>query len=319
MRRALSDLFAYPAELRRSAVRGWVAFFFSPSDPTPLGLIRIALGLLLLWDFGMLGVDLRANLGSDGWAGADAAREFLKETSPSAWSLWFLVPDGALPMAYGACMIVLLAFTAGLSSRVAAVLTWAIVVSTARRAPILLFGFDQVVSTWALDLAVTGASGQALSIDRLLARRRGKVAAGPPAPTVSANLCLRLIQLHLALIYGAAGLAKLRGEPWWDGMAMQFLVITPEFRRADLSWTAAYPMALSFLTHVALALEIAYPILVWVKPLRPLILTMVFAMHVGIDRTLGLTEFGLAMMAGNLAFVPGPWLRGLVTDRGRGG
>jgi hypothetical protein len=34
--------------------------------------------------------------------------------------------------------------------------------------------------------------------------------------------------------------------------------------------------------------------------------------HVGIDLTLGLREFSLAMIAGNLAFVSGAWLRGKV-------
>ena len=104
-------------------------------------------------------------------------------------------------------------------------LAWAIVVSTARRVPIALFGFDQALSTWLLYLAVSGASGQAVSLDRFLARwkrgpGRGRAAAarrplgrrpGAPVPTVSANLALRLIQLHLALIYGMAGLAKLQG------------------------------------------------------------------------------------------------------------
>ena len=39
----------------------------------------------------------------------------------------------------------------------------------------------------------------------------------------------------------------------------------------------------------------------------------VAALHLGIGLTLGLFEFSLAMMAANLAFVSGPWLRSLVT------
>ena len=315
MRRALRSLLADLAGLRREAGRGWAEFFFKPADPTPLGLIRVAVGLLLLWDFAMLGVDLRANLGSDGWAGIEAARDSLGDAAPWAWSFWPWVPDSALPLAFAACFAILALFTAGFASKVTAVLTWAIVASTARRAPVLLFGFDQIVCTWTLYLAATGASGQAMSIDRLLARRRGKIAVGPPPSTTSANLGLRLIQLHLAFIYGAAGLAKLQGAAWWDGTAMEYLVNTPEFRRADLSGMSAFPMLLNLLTHGALALEILYPVLIWVRPLRPLVLAAVVAMHVGIDRTLGLTEFGLAMMAGNIAFVSGPWLRGLLDGR----
>ena len=37
-------------------------------------------------------------------------------------------------------------------------LAWVIVVSTVRRVPVALFGFDQIVSTWTLYLAVTLAA-----------------------------------------------------------------------------------------------------------------------------------------------------------------
>ena len=210
-----------------------------------------------------------------------------------------------------------------------AVLAWAIVVSTVRRAPVSLFGFDQVLSTLLLYLAVTGASGQAVSLDRFLARYRLARAAlarrrqdgprvvspGVPAATVSANLALRLIQLHLILIYGMAGLAKLQGQNWWNGSAIWGTLAAGEFRLFDLTWLAAWPYAINFLTHFALALELSYPVLIWSRALRPLLLTTVIAMHVGIGLTLGLTEFALAMMAANLAFCSGAWLRSLVAGR----
>jgi len=327
VRRLLTAIGAEFAGLGRTAARGWDAFAFTPADPTPLGLIRIAVGLLLLWSLGVTGLDLRASLGPDGWADADAVRTFLYHVpegvdpadarAPWAWSFWFLVPGGLLPAAWGACLVGLALFTLGLGSRWTAPLAWAIAASTARRSPVLLFGFDNIVGTWALYLAVSGSSGRALALDRLLARRRGQVAgAGPPpptpppptTPTVGANLGLRLIQLHLALIYGAAGLAKLRGEPWWDGTAMQLIVLSSEFRRFDLSWLLAYPGPLALATHGALALEILYPVLIWVRPLRAPVLLAAILMHAGIDLTLGLTEFGLAMLAGNLAFLPAGWL-----------
>ena len=46
MRRLLNGLFGYAAELTRSIRDGWDAFFFTPADPTSLGLIRIVTGLL---------------------------------------------------------------------------------------------------------------------------------------------------------------------------------------------------------------------------------------------------------------------------------
>jgi hypothetical protein len=188
-------------------------------------------------------------------------------------------------------------------------------VSTSRRVPVLYFGFDQAILSWMLYLAFTGSSGQAFSLDRLLARRRAAAGDGSrrfPVPTVSANLALRLIQLHLCLIYAVSGLAKLQGGVWWNGGAVLMILLAPEYRVGNYLWLAAYPRFLNFLTHATVALEVLYPVLVWVRVLRPLMLVGMILLHVGIDLTLGLREFSLAMIAGNLAFVSGAWLRGKV-------
>jgi hypothetical protein len=310
-------LATYPALLAMTAGRGWHRFFFTAADPTPIGLIRIIVGLLSTWSLLTLGIDLRNNLGSDGWVDPEALRAFWAdwEGAPWAWSLWLWIPDRLLTVAWVASLLILIVFTLGLASRVTAVLAWMIMVSTSRRVPVLYFGFDQAILSWLLYLAVTGASGQALSLDRLMARRRRPRAATQPGatvppPTVSASLALRLIQLNLCMIYAAAGLAKLQGRVWWTGDAVLMILLSPEYRLGYLTWLAAYPRFLNSLTHATVALEILYPALVWVRALRPLIVVSMILLHVGIDLTLGLTEFSLAMIAGNLAFVSGSWLRG---------
>jgi hypothetical protein len=298
----------YPSDLAGTARRAWYRFFFSPADPTPLGLVRIVVGLLSVWNYVILGLDLHGNLGSDGWASREALRAFWAgwQEGRTVWSLWLLVPDRFLVVVWSAGLLVLVLFTLGLFSRVTAVVSWLIMVSTARRVPVLYFGFDEAMLTWLLCLAVTFASGQALSLDRLLARGRRL----PPAPTVSANLGLRLIQLHLCLIYAAAGLSKLQGRAWWNGDAMLMILLAPEYRCGDLTWMAAYPRFLNLLTHATVALEILYPVLVWVQILRPLVILGMVLLHLGIVYTMGLTEFSLSMIAGNLAFISGRALRG---------
>jgi predicted DCC family thiol-disulfide oxidoreductase YuxK len=329
VRRLVNGLSTYAAELAAAVGRAWDSFFFKPADPTPLGLIRVLVGLLLFWSLAVYGLDLRAFFGSDGWANPATVRVMMAERSPWALSFWLWVPDGLLWPIWTLCLCVLALYTLGLGSRITAVLAWAIAVSTSRRVPVSLFGFDQIVTTWAFYLAMTGASGKAVSIDRFLSRWRqaradmgrrradGRmtVAAGVPVGSVAANIGLRLIQLHLAFIYGMAGLSKLQGQSWWTGFAAWGVVASGEFRRFDLTWLAAFPLLLNLMTHVGLFLELSYPALIWVRVLRPLVIFCVALMHLGIDLTLGLTEFGLAMLAGNLAFVSGPWLRSLVAGR----
>jgi hypothetical protein len=297
-----------------AAGRAWHRFFFTPADPTPLGVIRIAVGLLALWNFLNIGIDLHNLLGRDGWVSPEALRHFWREwkTGTTVWTFWLWVPDRFLTPTWAMCMLVIVLFTLGVWSRATAVLTWVIMVSAIRRIPVIYFGFDETLLTWVMYLAVSFASGQALSVDRLLERRRRSAAnsATPPPPTVSANLGLRLIQLHLCLIYGAAGLAKLQGPAWWTGKAALVILISPEFRVRDLVWLAAYPRFLNLLTHATVAFEILYPVLIWVRVLRPIMIIAMIGLHLGIDQTLGLTEFCLAMIAGNVAFIPGALLRG---------
>lgn len=329
MRRLLSDARSYVSELSQAAVGGWNRFFFTPADPTSLGLIRLVTGLLLFWSLLVVGMDLQAFLGPDGWADLEAARGYLAERMPNAWSFWFWVPESLLRPVWVGCLAVTGAFALGLGSRVTAVLAWAIAVSTSRRAPVMLYGFDQMVSTWAFYLAVCGASGQAVSLDRFLSRwrqarlslktrpkdGRWPVPSGVPASSVGANIGLRLIQLHLCLIYGMAGIAKLRGDAWWTGFAVWGVLAAGEFRRFNLTWVAAYPLFLNLMTHMGLLFELVYPFLIWSRLLRPLLLGFAVLLHVGIDLSLGLTEFAVAMLAGNLAFVSGRWLRSLVAGR----
>jgi predicted DCC family thiol-disulfide oxidoreductase YuxK len=330
VRRLRDELGAYLTLLWRTTARAWNGFFFTPADPTALGLIRVLVGLLLFWNLAVYGLDLHGFLGSQGWADPAIVRLFQGERAPYAWSFWLLVPDGLLRPVWVVCMVVLAFYTLGLFSRTTAILAWVIVVSTVRRSPVTLFGFDQIVSSLALYLAVTGASGQAVSLDRFIARlrlaraltvrRRGDgrwiVPPGGPAATVSANLALRLIQLHLVLIYGMAGLAKLQGPAWWSGMAIWGTLASAEFSLLDFTWLAAWPYILNLLTHAALALELTYGILIWVRVLRPLVIAAAVALHVGIALNApGLIEFGLAMIAANLAFVSGRWLRSLAAGR----
>ena len=327
MQRLLNGLLSTPVELARSIARGWNRFVFSPSDPTPLGLIRVVVGALATWSLFVYGLDLHAFFGRSGWANLEVVQAFRREQMPYSWSFWFWVPDAFLRPAWVVCLAILAAFTLGFRSRTTAVLAWVIVASTARRVPISLYGFDDVLSTWLLYLAASGASGQAASIDRFLARwkqNRAEVArrrkdgrwtapTGVPSPTVSANIGLRLIQCHLALIYGMSGLSKFLDVGWWNGTAIWGTLASGEFRLFDLTWLAAYPLLLNAMTHAALFLETTYPALVWVKPARPLVLLGVAGMHLGIGLTLGLFEFSLAMLAANLAFASGPWLRSLAS------
>jgi predicted DCC family thiol-disulfide oxidoreductase YuxK len=89
---------------------------------------------------------------------------------------------------------------------------------------------------------------------------------------------------------------------------------TGEFAGLDFTPLANWPIVINLLTHLSLLLELLYPVLIWVRIVRPLVLAGAVVLHLGIAVVSpGLTEFALAMLAANLAFVSGSWLRQLWT------
>jgi predicted DCC family thiol-disulfide oxidoreductase YuxK len=101
-------------------------------------------------------------------------------------------------------------------------------------------------------------------------------------------------------------------------MALWGTMTAGEFVVLDFTPMARWPMLINLLTHASLALELLYPILIWIRITRPLMLLGAAGLHLGIGMmSPGLAEFTLAMLAANLAFIPGAWLRRLVADPDR--
>src|SRR5262245_39035798 len=184
MRRVLSPVVAYLVAVGRSMAGTWDAFWFTPADPTLLGVLRILTGAMLLYTHAVWGLALEDFFGPASWLSPGLVREI--QSNQLAGSFWWWVPAGWMWPAYGIAMMILGLFTIGLCTRVTSVLALAVAISFVHRVPSSLFGLDQINILLTLYLAI-GPSGQVLSVDRRLARRAG---AGParPTPRVGANL-----------------------------------------------------------------------------------------------------------------------------------
>jgi hypothetical protein len=289
------------AEQARSVADGWDRFWFKPADPTLLGLIRILTGLSLLYTHAVWGMVLRPFFGSVSWLSPELVRAVQQDQY--TYSFWWLVPDGWLWPVYGLSMAVLLMFALGLFTRVTSILSLVIVVSFAHRVPQATFGLDQINAMLTLYLAI-GPSGQALSIDRLIATKWKGSTASWPAPSAGANVALRLINVHMCVIYFFAGISKLQGESWWTGEAMWRAFSNQEYQSIDMTWLAWHPWLLNFITHVSVLWEIFFCVLIWQRRLRPLMLALALVLHVGIGACLGMWTFGLIMLIGCASFLP---------------
>jgi hypothetical protein len=299
--------------MRRAAGRVWAPwceFWFKPADPTPLAVMRILFGGMLFYTQLVWGLNLEGFFGHNGWQGDALVRTF--QQGQLAWSFWWWVPDGFRLTVHIACLGVLVLYTLGVFTSVTSILAYAITISYSYRAPLANYGLDQINAIAALYLAI-GPSGAVLSVDRLwrryraarAARQEGTVYRVPPIHfSARANLALRLIQVHLCVIYIFACHSKLQGESWWSGQAIWQAVSNLEYQSVDLTWLAWYPWLVNVLTHGTIIWEMTFWALVWRPLCRPIVLLIGVAIHLGIGAFMGMWTFGLAVIFLYVAFVP---------------
>jgi Vitamin K-dependent gamma-carboxylase len=318
MWRALRPITNYFTSFPSRVAEGWNAFWYVPADPTLLGLIRIMTGLMLLYTHAVWGLALNDFFGPDAWISRDLvdAVETGEHLYPDhfAYSVWWFIPPRFIWPAYAVMMLVLALLTVGLWTRVTSALSLVVVISFVNRVPEALFGLDKINAVLTLYLTV-GPSGSALSLDRWLTRRRLKEPAGAE-PSVGANFALRLIQIHMCIIYFFAAISKLQGEPWWNGEAMWLAFGNLEYQSADMTWLAWHPWAVNFLTHFTPLWEITFCVLIWIPLFRPLVLASSVIMHLGMGECLGLWTFSLIMLVGCASFLPADGIGRLVAALG---
>ncbi len=296
----MKSVVRYFVETAQSVAADWNRFWYTPAKPALLGVIRIMTGLMLLYTHAVWGLALKDFFSSTAWLSPELVRRL--QENEFVYSFWHLVPDRWIWPAYALSMIIFALFTVGLFTRVTSILALLAGVSYANRVPSALFGLDQINMMLTLYLAI-GPSGAAFSLDRWLARKRTG-AGGPAAPSAGANLALRLIQVHMCVIYFYAGVSKLQGASWWDGEAMWRAFANLEYQSLDMTWLAWHPWIVNAMSHASVLWEVSFCVLIWQKRWRPLVLALAVVLHVGIGACLGMWTFGLIMLVGCAAFLP---------------
>jgi hypothetical protein len=336
-----------PGQIIRQFWGGWDRFWFKPADPTTLGFIRILCGLVILYvhldySFGLLSyvgpdawMDLdvanyvrhenKSYMPSDGWGGPTV----LVEGNP-IWSVFYHVSDPRWIWAIHVAILVAMAlFTVGFCTPITSVLAWAGALCYVQRAPMTLFGQDTMMVIL-LTYLMIGPSGAALSVDRWLERRRANRRGEPDsgqAPAMSANFIIRLMQIHLCIIYLAAGTSKLLGSTWWAGIALWRTYANYAFAPFDVAFyrdflvflckhRLLWELVMSGGVVLTLFVELGFPFLVWIKRLRWTMVAGAVLLHTGIGLVMGLVTFSLFMMILLYSFVPPEATRQLVAALG---
>jgi uncharacterized membrane protein YphA (DoxX/SURF4 family) len=298
--------------LLRRIVDAWLRFWFAVDDTRPLELVRIGTGVVLFIGYAMMAGHVAEFFSDDGWL---PMRDAVLLRERASFSLLYDVTDPwRVRLVWGVCLGSTLLLTLGWRTSWVKWIALACHVSFMNRAPNITYGVDHItgILLWLLCFAPIG---------RALALDAGRSESWRPAwlralDGARASACQRLVQIQMAIVFFFAGTAKLRGNDWWDGDAIWYALADQEFNGLPLQPFAENMWVVNALTYFSVLVEIGYAFLVWDRKTRPFALVGAVSLHAGIATMLSMILFGLAMIAGHLAFTPSAWIDRLVRRRG---
>ena len=223
--------------------------------------------------------------GLQGWVDQQGYRQIsrLPEGSPVplGWSLLYveaLAGDPArLSVVYWTALGIFALFALGVATRITGVLTWVLVVSFLAN-PATRFDADYLLGILAFYLMVgyllLGQWSGHLSLPGRLLGGSGDWVwnAFRPSqaaiPSHGANVAVRLLQVHFALIMVASGLNKLQFSAWWSGVALWYPLHSPFTTTETTIRTLAespinYLFMLSLAQYAMLAWQLCFPLFAW--------------------------------------------------------
>jgi hypothetical protein len=273
---------------------GWTRFWFSAVPPALLHRIRIGGGLLILaWMLSFAGHQ-EALLSLSGWFDYDAyletdrmTRRALEENAPPpsapiGWSIFYLAAGDRVlfDALYWGSIFVAALFTLGIATRITGVLTWVAVVSFLAN-PATSYDADYLIGILAFYLMVAYLllgiwNGRLTAMEYIFgpkdamvfARRRDSGREARGHYSYAANVVLRLLQVHFAIIVVTSGLHKLQIGDWWAGVALWYPLYPPLDTSAETldrlrGIAPLYLGILSLAQYLLLAWEIAFPMFAW--------------------------------------------------------
>ena len=119
------------------------------------------------------------------------------------------------------------------------------------------------------------------------------------------NAAMLAFAIQLSIVYGNAGLMKVRGETWQNGTAIYYAMRSVEFTWPGLSEVVyRHSYVVLFFSYCTVAFQLGFFFCVFLnRHTRRAIIVVSLAFHVGIMTFMGLATFGLFMMSVDLALL----------------
>jgi len=280
-------------EASTPAMSQWDRFFFRPQSTAPMTLVRVGWGVIATaWAVSLLrDID-------PFFVKGDLMYE--RTLSPGAWNV---LPH--LPGAHAGLIVCLVLLVAGVATavgwhtRISSLVAVLMMVLLQRANSAIFNSGDLLLRQIGICVALSPC-GLLWSLDARRDRRQGRV-----RNLLRAPFGMRFLQLSLCLGYFLSAWTKSRGTTWQDGTAIGLSLRIEDLQRfVAPEWLFDLGVILNLFTWATLAFEATFGVLVWNRRLRPWVIGVGVAFHLGIDLFLDIGFFSIAIFLAYAAFIP---------------
>lgn len=283
-------------------VETWLRFWFDLPARNTLALIRIGAGMVLFYSLFIYSFDLINHLAPGGWAELAEVRR----TDPMAWpfSLFDWVDaEWWLWTVHFTAMFIAAALVLGVVPFVTGPLALLFYLSYGHRNPAVMVGLDDLIVIALIYLSISPCAEVLTVIHRRPKRRRPRSPTEPdPQPFGWGGFVLRVLQIHVCLLYFVAALSSLFPE-WLSGEVL----IHPRLLERGLPLGADtlihHPMLGEAVARGLTLLALFYGVLVWLPRFRYPVVALMVTVHVVVGIMWGLQAHNMMMIVLNLAFI----------------
>ena len=275
-------------------------FFFKPVDQFPLVFLRISIGLFGLLQCLLLSSEWFNLYGVNGYVEWFISYDLfsIKELPSIVGLANFLMPwgvtDNAVVVLITSIYVgALIGVTLGWHTKKMLILAWLSHFMLCNTAMTFGYGVETFLHV-GLFYLIFAPCNFYLSLDKL----QGRVSQMGATP--EAGFIIRIIQIHLCLVYFNAGIAKMMGDDWLQGEAVWYVIGNAKYSQFDLSFLASIPIIPKLLTWWTLLVETAFPVFIYWNLTKRLWAINIIFLHIGIGLLMGLNMFALIMLLLNI-------------------
>ena len=163
------------------------------------------------------------------------------------------------------------------------------------------WGWSTVMPVLLFLLAISPARN-AWSVDAWIAARRGR-----PLPMVAPRWTLRLLQVHVMVVYISASWHRFDDPGWINGEMVYAAVANSMYTRLPYLDPQPYKALFVVLTYATEVIEVVSPFFLWIRRTRIPVAIGLILVHLGLELSATIGYWQFMMMALLWVFLPVSW------------